>query len=1021
MAIVDAAPSGTPDRTLTDVRVRTHAEQNVEPAFGNTEDNWSWTSFIDRGQSRTHGFDSPNAIADSVAWVRTRPAAEINGAQQAPGIQIRVFNAQYEISDAPADSVEWTTNAQQANNPLMFRFPFSGLGSGTNTIRVRNTSQAGVNGRNPLVYVDFFDLHWRSQLRPDADGRIGWVVREAEASSGTWRYRVADPASGLAGAVILDASEPFAPRWVEPGSGRISATSIEFDTAVADSVFARFELAVPRGIRTPVQVERHRPRLLRDDVRLPDNSSGTGYDYLILTPEALRPAAEELGAMRRRELDGAANARVAIVELQDVFDQFGHGGKDPAAIRNYVKFLYEIDPRLRYLVLIGDANRDSRGILPNSVPDWCPTVVESAWPYNPDRGSSRNEAVMPFARDDWFVSLDDPIIRSFDFDLDLPDLAVGRLPAGSLGEAIRMTGMVLEYEEDADAGTWKNSILLAADDELGGNGPWETYHIEEAEVIAEELLPRAMDRRKLYLTEYPNVGSARSKPAARQDFIDDWSAGQLIVHYIGHGSPTQLADEVLFRIEDVSALRNATRRALFLGFSCDVAIFDDPTVQSMSEALVLSPGGGAIATIAATYVTYVGPNEVLTNAFYGRVYPGAPGSLEPRTTLGRSAAIGTALFEAKTIGSPSNWQRKNDAKYVILGDPAVRLQSPEQDVALEGALARRIRTGQFEELDGTVPGLVGGSWKLLAAESADSVRYERPNPPDDGREYVLPYVLPGNRFFDGGGTFTGDTATAQLRTPATMRLGNAGRVRMLMEDSRGMSVGLADSIPVERGALDTEDDQGPAIEFENFSLGQGLRPGQELVAVVEDSSGVNVLGSVAANSILADFDDSGVSVDFTDRFQLDDSSYTRGTVTITLPDDLAKGSHSLTLSAGDMVGNVSLRKIEFSIVEAAENGITRHAPFPNPFRDATRFVVEVTSTMPGAVDLTLDLYTVGGAHVESLNASVDGSGRVVLPWEGRDRRGDELANGTYLYVVRARFGGSSPFTETATGRVVLMR
>jgi hypothetical protein len=1021
MAIVDGTPTGNPDRTLTDVRVRTHAEQNVELAFGNTEDNWAWTSFIDRGQSRTHAFDAPNALGDSIAWVRSRPAAEINGSQRAPGVQIRVFNAQYEISDVLADSVEWTTTEQQSNSPVMFQFSFDGLRPGDNTIRVRNTSQAGVNGRNPLVYVDFFDLHWRSRLRPDEAGRIGWVVREGEATAGTWRYRVTDPSSGLAGAVILDTRTPFAPRWIEPGAGRIGNATIDFDVAMADSTFARFELAVPRGLRTPLQLERKRPRLLRNEVRLPDNSSGTGYDYLILTSEALRAAAEELGVLRRRNLEGAANSRVAVVELQDVFDQFGHGGKDPAAIRNYVKFLYEIDQRIRFLVLVGDANRDSRGILPNSVPDWCPTFVESAWPYNPDRGNSRNEAVMPFARDDWFVSLDDPIVRTFDFDLDLPDLAVGRLPAGSLGEAIRMTGMVREYEEDVDEGGWKNSILLAADDERGGNGPWETYHILEAEVIAEELLPRAMDRRKLYLTEYPNVGSARSKPAARQDFIDDWSAGQLIVHYIGHGSPTQLADEVLFRIEDVSALRNATKRALFLGFSCDVAIFDDPTVQSMSEALVLSQAGGAIATIAATYVTYVGPNEVLTNAFYGRVYPDAPGSLVPRTTLGRSAPIGTALFEAKTIGTPSNWQRKNDAKYVILGDPAVRLQSPEQDALLDGELAQRIRTGQFEEVDGIVPGMAGGSWKLLASESADSVRYERVNAPNDGREYVLPYVLPGNSFFDGGGTFAGDSATARLRTPATMRLGNAGRVRMLMEDSRGMSVGLADSLPVERGALDTDDDQGPAIEFENFDLGQGLRVGQELVAVVEDSSGVNVLGSVAANSILADFDESGVSIDFTDRFKLDDSSYTRGTVRITLPDDLGPGEHSLTLSAGDMVGNVSLRKIEFSIVEVAENGISRHAPFPNPFRDATRFVVEVTSTMPGAVELTLDLYSVGGAHVESLDASIDGSGRVVLPWEGRDRRGDELANGTYLYVVRARFGGSSPFTETATGRVVLMR
>ena len=66
---------------------------------------------------------------------------------------------------------------------------------------------------------------------------------------------------------------------------------------------------------------------------------------------------------------------------------------------------------------------------------------------------------------------------------------------------------------------------------------------------------------------------------------------------------------------------------------------------------------------------------------------------------------------------------------------------------------------------------------------------------------------------------------------------------------------------METGPLDTTDDQGPTIEFENFAVGQALAPGQDLVAVVEDSSGVNVLGSVAANSILADFDESSPATD----------------------------------------------------------------------------------------------------------------------------------------------------------------
>jgi len=1023
MQVVDASPSGTPDRVLDNVRVRTHAEENIEMFFGTTPDDWSWTSDIERGVSRTHPFTTDGVVTDSTTWIRTRPGAEIAGAEVRPNSALRIFNAQYEISGTPVDSVQWSMTQQQSPDGYWFNFSYDGLSDGANTLRVRNTSALGWNGLSPRLFVDFFDLHWRANLTPDAQGHRDWVVPVYEASDGQWRFRMNDAAGRLDRAVILDSSVPFAPRWVEAGAGRLGPTALEFDYTVADSTQLAFRMSVASALRTPLRVEVRRPRLLRDEVRAPDFTAATGYDYLILAPAEFRSAAENLASMRRRDLLGNSGALVEVVHLQDVYDQFGHGAKDPAAIRNFIKFLFEVDPRLAFVTIVGDANRDSRAVIPGSTIDWCPTFVENAWPWHPDKGDSRNEGFVPFARDDWFVSLDDPIMYSSDFDLDLPDVAIGRLPVGSNSEAVRMVRMVEDYVLDPEAGPWKDTVLISADDEIGGFSDWEFQHVSQAERVSENLLPPALDKEKIYLTEYVNVGSSRSKPGARRDFIDAWSRGQLMVYYVGHGAPQQLADEVLFRIEDVASLRNGDRRPLFMGFSCDVGIFDDPTVQSMSEAMVLSPAGGAIATIAATYVTFVHVNEALTNAYCGRLYPSAPGSLTPRMTLGRSAAIGTALLESKIIGSgppfnlpPSRSRKKNDAKYVILGDPATRLQSPDEDAQLTGEIVNRILTGQREELTATAPGIDSGAWDLVVSESVDSVRYFDP----EGVRF-LSYVLPGNKFFSGHGPFQGGQATAIFRTPAVMRLGEDGRLRMLLEGSGKSSVGLVDSLSVRKGSLEGDDREGPTIDFVDYAPGQALDPGQDLTVAIEDSSGVNVLGSVGANSILAEFDESGISVDFTDRFALDESSYSRGTVIVTLPDDLEVGSHTLTLSAGDMVGNVTLEKIEFQLSASVQNGITRHAPFPNPFGDSTRFVVEVNSSLPGTVELSLDLYTVGGAHVQSLDASINGSGRAILPWEGRDRRGDDLANGTYLYVVRARFGGSPPFTETATGRVVLMR
>jgi len=162
-------------------------------------------------------------------------------------------------------------------------------------------------------------------------------------------------------------------------------------------------------------------------------------------------------------------------------------------------------------------------------------------------------------------------------------------------------------------------------------------------------------------------------------------------------------------------------------------------------------------------------------------------------------------------------------------------------------------------------------------------------------------------------------------------------------------------------------------------------------------------------------------VDVSELFQLDDGSYSRGSLEFKLPDVLSAGSHVLSLSAADMLSNVSVAELEFSVIEAGGIDIVGHAPFPNPFRTETRFVIELTSPASTRSNVELDIYAVDGSPVESLRGTLDGSGKLVIAWDGRDRRGDEVANGTYVYTVRARFGTNPPVTEVVTGKIVRMR
>jgi flagellar hook assembly protein FlgD len=59
--------------------------------------------------------------------------------------------------------------------------------------------------------------------------------------------------------------------------------------------------------------------------------------------------------------------------------------------------------------------------------------------------------------------------------------------------------------------------------------------------------------------------------------------------------------------------------------------------------------------------------------------------------------------------------------------------------------------------------------------------------------------------------------------------------------------------------------------------------------------------------------------------------------------------------------------------------------------------------------------------VRTLREGKLGAGPQVLHWDGRDQEGDEMANGTYLYVLRGLGGGHDGSDLIRTGKLVIMR
>ncbi|MBM4131128.1 hypothetical protein FJ250_08875, partial [bacterium] len=737
-------------------------------------------------------------------------------------------------------------------------------------------------------------------------------------------------------------------------------------------------------------------------------------DYVVIAAAAFSGAARDLAAHRSAMLAGVASPRARAVTATAVYDNFSGGQKDPLAIRNYLRSLYERSgERLRYACLLGKASRDYRNYRGRTplvdIYDLLPTVVRSYFPSYPVYQSRQ----MAFASDDGGGSFDSaPPAIGWTFDLDFPDVAVGRLPAMTVAEAREMVDRMIAYDADPEPGPWRNTILLTADDGYrpsAGQVPLasEDIHLRQAERLATNFLPASLDVEKVYAVDYPFPPSSQVKPACRAAINAGLNAGTTLYYYVGHGAEDNLADEQIFRTSDIANLGNGARRPLFGAFSCDVGVFDSPSRLSMAEEFVASATGGAIGSICASQVSWPTENNALTDAFFRALFPLRQVGLD--RTVGESLRLGKSQMI-------SVYQRANSQRYNLMGDPALRLPHPLGDLTLAANSVDTLRAGATQRVVLSGPGKApGDAYRLQVLDSSRAKAY--PYAIIDGVVFTRTWLEAGAPVFAGQGTLGGGDHAIPFKVPSQIRYGDGGRVRLLVEAADGDHVAVQ-TVPAVRGTTGSVDDvRGPAIRLA-FPDGRfRVRPGDLLTATLTDTSGIAILGTSPGNSLLLELDDTGRMTNVTSSFVYEPDSYTRGAVVFPLPADLAAGPHRAALHASDALGNVGSDTLSFHIVPASVVGIDDVTLFPNPTPGPCRLLFELSDPMA----VQWDIYTTAGNRLRTLREEFSEAGPRILEWDGRDHRGDEIANGTYLYVLRGSGASADGREITKTGKLVIMR
>lgn len=825
------------------------------------------------------------------------------------------------------------------------------------------------------AYLDWIELDLTRKLIA-TDNRLLFYSPE---KAGTYRYELTNFSSD--DIHVFDVTDFSAVRLINDYV--IADNRLQFADEVTTDYPRRYFVTTSNNFMSPLKIEKD----IASDLR----SGSNGADFIIITHDDFRDQALPLKSLR----ENCDNLKTHVVNITDVYDEFSWGLFDPVAIRDFVKYAYESwQPRPRYVLLFGSGDFDYRNILDPVDNNFIPPF-ETTEPYE---GDSR-------VRDDFYVCVngEDNFI----------DLSIGRLPVRNPDQAANVVRKIIDYRNNPLMGDWRNRITLVADDVFGESSlGYEREHTDQAEYMAENQIPPEFDVQKIYLVEYPAVYTASitgiRKPSAQEEIIKSVNQGTLIINYIGHGRYDLWAHEVVLDMStDLQRIDCGRKQAFWIAGTCYFGRFDNPDYESMSEELILLKDNGAIAVFAAARLVGSGPNADLNKLLYRKLLP----------SLHYKVRLGDAVAQAKN----ARGNLENDQKIILFGDPTMYLGNPQHDVKIIDiepdsikALTKMMVRGEIQrdgqrwsDYDGTV---------LL--ETFDSRKYRSYTLEDNS---ALNYWLPGNTIFRGKGTITGGEFKVEFIVPKDITYGsNTGRINVyFFNDAHEDGSGFKDELAI--GGTNTEllDNVGPEISLRlngNELTDNGFTSSDPVlhIDVMDSLSGINIAGEIG-HTITFSLD--GKKEDVTQLFEYDNDSYVAGSVETRLG-PLNDGPHQITIKAWDNSNNSSELSTEFHVVSDERLVLKDVLNYPNPFHGATDFTFWVSQEC--AVDIKI--YTVAGRLIRHIEQPFAQIGFNYIQWDGRDEDGDLLANGVYLYKVKAKAGvGDDIVSADAIQKLIISR
>lgn len=713
-------------------------------------------------------------------------------------------------------------------------------------------------------------------------------------------------------------------------------------------------------------------------------------DMVIITAKEWLAQAEEIAALHRN--DAVNPLTVNVYTQDDLFNEFSSGTPDINAFRRLLKMHWDrgggsasTKSKLRYALLLGRGIYDHRQLSPEVKAMNRPILLQwQSVDGTHDNTSYTTEDYLAFLRDG----------SGANPGTDYHCIAVGRIPVTTVSEAQVTVDKLRDYLADDNKSDWKNRIILACDDEDGGD------HLKQMEKVYKLMSETDRGRNLIYTKVYVDAFPLQDKVAvgAHDRMFRYLNQGVMWWWYIGHANTFSWTGEGLLTMQDLDAV-NFKHQPILYAATCDFLRWD-LIDESGAEVMFFNPNG-IIASIAATRPVFISLNELMSLAMAEAVVKGG------------GCTIGEILQNAKNARSGSV-SDTNKLRYVLLGDPALRAADADNRMVLDAIngvpvdpeAQPTIKARESVVLEGRVLGADGNivadfdgtliptlydaefSTTSLAHGNGEAITFEE----QGDRLYIGKEQVKEGKFKF---TLTMPSEISYNFRPAALNL------YAWSEDGSDASGVNRDFYVYGYSEDAVSDTEPPVIELfalnsAGFSSGQTVNEAPTVIGRVRDNVGINISNAGIGHQMSLLLDGSVAYSDLSQFYVPGEEGPLSGSFSYPLT-ALKEGDHELRLRVWDTSNNYAESSISFTVKKGSVPEIINLYADANPATTGVNFYVEHNRpTM--RTEVTVAVYDLMGRMVWS-DTRTDRSETAGAPfaWDLTDKAGRRVSRGIYVY------------------------